>query len=142
MKKYINLSFIYAVAAMIGGVFYREFTKLTGFTGKTTLSVVHTHLFLLGMIFFLLVLLLENSFSISKQKLAKPFLVFYNLGLCLTVIMLIIRGVAQVLQTPLSGGANGAISGFAGIGHIMIGIGMILLLLMVRNALPTAKPQA
>ena len=24
MKKYLNLSFIYAIAAMAGGVFYRE----------------------------------------------------------------------------------------------------------------------
>ncbi|MEG0756372.1 MAG: DUF2871 family protein, partial [Oscillospiraceae bacterium] len=27
MKKYLNLSLIYAIAAMVGGVFYREFTK-------------------------------------------------------------------------------------------------------------------
>ncbi|HBQ75240.1 MAG TPA: hypothetical protein DD755_16045, partial [Erysipelotrichaceae bacterium] len=28
MKKTINLAFLYAILAMIGGVFYREFTKL------------------------------------------------------------------------------------------------------------------
>lgn len=28
MKKYLNLSLAYAIAAMAGGVFYREFTKL------------------------------------------------------------------------------------------------------------------
>ena len=49
MKKYLNLSLGYAVAAMAGGVFYREFTKLNGFTGVTTLGKVHPHLFLLGM---------------------------------------------------------------------------------------------
>ena len=27
MKKYLNLSLAYAIAAMAGGVFYREFTK-------------------------------------------------------------------------------------------------------------------
>jgi len=37
-----------------GGVFYREFTKWNGFTG-VTLGKVHAHLFLLGMIVFLLV---------------------------------------------------------------------------------------
>ena len=42
------------------GVFYREFTKFSGFTGKTALYVVHTHYFLLGMVFFLLLLLLEK----------------------------------------------------------------------------------
>ena len=38
MKKYLNLSLAYAVAAMAGGVFYREFTKLNGFVGVTALA--------------------------------------------------------------------------------------------------------
>ena len=50
MKRYMNLALLYAVLAMVGGVFYREFTKFNGFTGKTTLGVVHTHYFLMGMV--------------------------------------------------------------------------------------------
>lgn len=57
MKRYMNCALLYSVLAMAGGVFYREFTKLNAFTGKTTLSVVHTHYFLLGMVVFLLLLL-------------------------------------------------------------------------------------
>ena len=34
MKKYLNIAFAYAIAAMVGGVFYREFTKYSGFTGS------------------------------------------------------------------------------------------------------------
>ena len=48
MKKLLNTAFIYALAAMAGGVFYREFTKYNSFTGVTSLGKVHTHLFLLG----------------------------------------------------------------------------------------------
>ena len=33
MKKLLNTAFIYALAAMAGGVFYREFTKFNGFPG-------------------------------------------------------------------------------------------------------------
>lgn len=58
MKRYMNTALVYAVLAMAGGVFYREFTKFVGFTGETTLSVVHTHYFMLGMALFLLLLLL------------------------------------------------------------------------------------
>ena len=47
MKRYMNAAQLYAILAMVGGVFYREFTKFQGFTGKTVLSVVHTHYFLL-----------------------------------------------------------------------------------------------
>ena len=63
MKRYINWALLYTIFAMVGGVFYREFTKFNGFTGKTTLAVVHTHYFVLGMAFFLLMLLLEKNFS-------------------------------------------------------------------------------
>ena len=55
-KKFINTSFLYAILAMIGGVFYREFTKINQFVGATALGKVHVHLFVLGMIFFLMVL--------------------------------------------------------------------------------------
>lgn len=68
MKRYINAALVYAILAMAGGVFYREFTKFNGFTDKTTLSVVHTHYFLLGMVFFLLLLLLEKNFSFTGAK--------------------------------------------------------------------------
>ena len=57
MKRYMNTAILYAILAMVGGVFYREFTTFNGFTGKTALSVVHTHYFMLGMVFFLLLLL-------------------------------------------------------------------------------------
>ena len=52
MKKLINVSMIYMIAALVAGVFYRELTKFNQFTGKTTLSVTHTHLFILGVFVF------------------------------------------------------------------------------------------
>ena len=67
MKRYINTALLYAIFAMAGGVFYREFTKFNGFTGKTTLSVVHTHYFLLGVVFFLL--LLQFLFRLLQKPL-------------------------------------------------------------------------
>lgn len=53
MKRFMNTALLYAILAMVGGVFYREFTKFFGFTAKTTLSVVHVHYFMLGTVFFL-----------------------------------------------------------------------------------------
>ena len=37
MKRYVNTALLYAVLAMAGGVFYREFTKFSGFGGETSL---------------------------------------------------------------------------------------------------------
>ena len=103
MKRYANASLVYALIAMAGGVFYREFTKLNGFTGKTTLSVVHTHYFLLGMVFFLILLLLEKSFGFSNEKTGRV-MVLYHLGLNLTGAMLLVRGITQVLGMALDRG--------------------------------------
>ena len=77
MKKYINLSLIYAILAMVGGVFYREFTKYNGFSGTTVLGKVHTHFFLLGMIVFLLVALFQEKVDLKQQKLFRIFFVVY-----------------------------------------------------------------
>lgn len=138
MKRYINTALLYAVLAMVGGVFYREFTKFNGFTAKTTLSVVHTHYFLMGMVFFLLLLLLEKTLSFTGAKTGRV-LIVYHVGLNLTAVMLVVRGVVQVLGTPLSSGASAAISGIAGIGHILLGVSLILLLLQIKRAVPAAQ---
>lgn len=134
MKRYMNTALIYAIFAMIGGVFYREFTKWNGFTAKTTLSAVHTHYFIMGMMVFLLLVLLEKSFSFTSARTGR-ILVVYHTGLNVTVVMMMVRGVAQVLETPLSSGMDAAISGIAGIGHILLGVSLVLLLLQVRRSI-------
>ena len=133
MKKYANSALFYAIAAMVFGVFYREFTKFMGFTGETALSVMHTHYFMLGMVMFLLMLLLDKQFAFTNGKTGRVLLV-YHAGLNLTGVMFLIRGVTQVMGTPLSSGMNAAISGMAGIGHILLGVSMVLLLVQIKKS--------
>jgi hypothetical protein len=134
MKKYLNISFYYAIAAMVGGVFYREFTKWNDFTGVTALGKVHAHLFLLCMFVFLFVALFSSKLELSGFKSFRAFLCLYNIGVPLTAVMLLVRGITQVLSTPLSAGADAAISGVAGIGHILTGAGLVLLLVSLKKA--------
>ncbi len=138
MKRYVNLSVVYAVLAMVGGVFYREFTKFNGFSGQTVLGVVHTHYFLLGMAWFLLLMLLEKNFSFTGEKTGR-LLVVYQIGLNLTEVMFIVRGVTQVLGLDLSSGMNASVSGIAGIGHILLGVSLVLVLLQVRKSVIAAR---
>ena len=138
MKRYMNLSVVYAVLAMVGGVFYREFTKFNGFSGQTVLGVVHTHYFLLGMVWFLLLMLLEKNFSFTGEKTGR-LLVVYQIGLNLTEVMFIVRGVTQVLGLDLSSGMNASVSGIAGIGHILLGVRLVLVLLQVRKSVIAAR---
>ena len=133
MKKYLNVSILYAIAALIGGVFYREFTKINMYTGVTALGKVHVHLFMLGTIVFLLVSLFAMQQKLQENKTFRAFMWVYNIGLPITVIMFAIRGITEVLNMNLSSSASAAISGMAGIGHILTGTGIILLLVSLKK---------
>ena len=86
IKRFANLAVSYAVIAMIFGVFYREFTKFSHFSGQNV-----------------------------------------------TGLGFLLRGLVQVWGTELSRGMDAAISGIAGIGHILTGVCIILLLLKMRK---------
>ena len=133
IRRYLNTALLYAVFAMIFGVFYREFTKFHRFTEKTNLSVMHTHYFLLGMFFFLILMLIEKNIPFSKEKNTEKVVITYQIGLNITGIGLFLRGLTQVLETELSRAMDASISGISGIGHILMGISLILLLLTIRK---------
>lgn len=134
MKRYVNTALVYGFLAMVGGVFYRELTKFQGFTGKTTLSVVHTHYFVLGVLFFLLLLVLEKQFSFCRTR-TRRVLTVYHVGLNLAAVMFVVRGITQVLALNLSKGASAAISGMAGVGHILLGVSLVLVLLEIKRSI-------
>ncbi|WP_250278474.1 DUF2871 domain-containing protein [[Clostridium] colinum] len=133
MKKLINISFIYFILSMIGGVFYREFTKFNNFYGKTSLSIIHLHLFALGTIIFLILSLFSINTNILEQKNFKNFLKLYNIALPFMIIMMVLKGIIQVLNINITSAISASISGIAGISHILILISFILLFLSLKN---------
>ena len=135
MKKMMNTAIIYFIFAMIGGVFYREFTKFYEFTGTTVLKVLHTHLFILGMFLFLFLALVCKVTELEKEKLFQKFFILYNIALPFMIIMLLIRGVIQVMNIQVSSASNGMISGFAGTSHILMFISLLLLLISLKRTL-------
>lgn len=109
MKKYINCAIVYAILALAGGVFFREFTKINGFDGTTTLAFIHPHYLALGMLFFVVLVMLDKLFGIQGR-------------------------LGKVLGTALPNGADAAISGIAGLGHIILGVSLVLVLFKVKKA--------
>ena len=134
LKRYGDSALIYSILAMGGGVFFREFTKFNDFTGETMLSVIHTHYFVLGVLGSLLLLLFRKSFNMDEKKLWKHEIVFH-VGLNATVFLMLIRGTLQVLEVPLGKGADAAISGIAGLGHIVLGVAIVLVILDIGKSL-------
>ena len=86
---------------------------------------------MLGMVLFLLLVVVKKNFHFVDTKVSK-YLLFYHIGLNLTVVMLIIRGVVQVLGLDV---LSAVLSGIAGIGHLILGISMVLVLISIRNCI-------
>lgn len=133
-KKYAGTAIVYAVIAMVCGVFFREFTKYRAFEGNTSLSLMHAHYFMLGMLFFLVLMLLEKNFRFSSQKSVGALSVTYQIGLNITGTAFFMRGLTQVLQNEVSRGLDASISGIAGIGHIIMGVSLVILLFKIKKA--------
>ena len=138
MKRIMKTSLIYAIIAMLCGVIYREGSRFLELTEPNTWSLTHTHFFVLGMFFFLIVLLLEKEFSLTKDKKFKAFYIVYNIGLILTGIMLWIRGIADIVEDFYIK-YDKMISGISGIGHILLGIGIILLFTILTKKVKEEK---
>lgn len=134
MKKIINTAMTYLALGLAAGVFYREFTKWNGFTGKTTLGVVHTHLLVLGMLFFLFVALFGRQESaLLEQKMFRRFYILYNIALPFLSCMMIVRGILQVQSVELTKSANAMISGIAGISHILMAAALFMFFIALKK---------
>lgn len=101
---------------------------MNDYTTWTTLSVVHTHYFILDMMFFLVLGVVSTCVHFKSNRAV----LFYNVGLNLTAIMLVVRGIVQVLDLNV---VSAVIFGVAGIGHIILGVSLILILLDIKRSI-------
>lgn len=81
----------------------------------------------------MIVALFPTHQELNKCKTFCVFLWIYNIGLPITAVMMVVRGVTQVLNISLSAAADASVSGIAGIGHILTGVGIVLLLVSLRK---------
>lgn len=133
MKKLWNLAFGYFLAAMAGGVFYREFTKYFAFTGKTTLGYLHVHLLVLETVLFLFLGLAAKSTDLQEKKQFNTFVTVYNIILPLFVAVMLVRGIIQTAGISIPHAADAAISGIAGLTHIAMAGAWIFLFTILRK---------
>lgn len=135
MKKLYYAALTYAVLGLGSGLFFREYTKAHDFDGATQLAVLHTHFLALGMLAMLIILALEKAFGLSKTKWFNLFFWHYNGGLLLTATMMLIigmRDVASQASTPM-------LDGIAGLGHIILTVGIAFLFVALGKRLNSTK---
>ena len=128
MKALYRGAMIYTIAGLSFGVFYREFTKMQGFTGKTMLSILHVHTLTLGLLFFLILMLMEKQFTLTAAKRFKGWFITYNIALVGTLASMLTRGVIQVLGTDISG-----LNHIAGTFHTLMAVALVWFLVMLKK---------
>ena len=77
-------------------------------------------------------MLIDKVFFFSDMNTVM-LLIVYQLGLNITGLGFLLRGLSQVLEMELSRGMDAAISGVSGIGHILAGICMVFFLLKIKK---------
>jgi cbb3-type cytochrome oxidase subunit 1 len=135
MRKIYVAAHVYMILGLVSGLYYRELTKAKDFTGDSQLGIVHTHILALGMLFFLIVLVLEKQFTLTSGKLFDAFFWVYNAGLALTIGMMLVRGTMTVLGHQ----AGAALDGISGLGHIVITLGLIFFFVNLGKSLPVKE---
>lgn len=132
-SKLFTSAAVWTGLGLASGLFYREFTRQTGFTGATQLSVAHTHALALGTTILLVVLALTKVFSLDDDRRMRLFLTFWNTGLALTFGMMLVKGSLQVLGVAFS--TSPMIAGISGLGHMTLTGTFVLFFLILRRAL-------
>lgn len=136
MKKLVSTSMVWMILGLCDGVFYRELTRIMNFSGKTVLKAMHPHLLMLGMFLFLILALFVKVLpGLGKEKSFHRFYWIWNAGLAFSMIMMLVRGIAQVMEVSLSKGMDYSISGMAGVGHILLAVGLVFLYMSFYRSL-------
>lgn len=119
------------VMGLIGGMFYREFTKFYAFTDATHLCKIHVHTLVLGFVVSLLVYLLAKDMN-DVKALKKPY-EMYLTGLVFTVVNMVVIGIYEVVREGTDVIIRAAIDGTSGIGHIILGVGIVWMFVKLYN---------
>lgn len=129
MKKLYTAAASYAALGLVSGVFYREFGRLNDYFGATRLSTLHTHLLVLGMFFFLIVMALNAAFRLDADRRFNVFFWTYNVGVLWTTAMMVYRGVNEVIEPGYM--LSAALAGVSGLGHIILTVGIVFFFMVL-----------
>ena len=129
MKKLYNAAFTYLIIGLLSGIFAREYARAQGIQGKTLLNILHTHVLVLGFLFFLIALALSKLFAVHEAKGFNAWFIVYNVGLVLTVSALAARGLLQINGADFKG-----LSHIAGTSHAIIGIALVWFMILIKKS--------
>ncbi len=132
-ENFYDISFTFLIMGLVAGVFYREFTKYFNFNGATHLGKLHVHALSLGFILIFILYLATRGKNREKFiKLKKPFMT-YIVGLVFTIVTMTVYGIYDVVGKGEEIISIPMISGFSGLGHIILSIGLVWMLIKLKK---------
>lgn len=127
-ENIFKLAISFLIMGLISGVFYREFVKYYKWQGLISLSFIHVHLLTLGFMMLVLVYMLVKILRIDIIKLKRPIKLYLS-GLVLTIVCMLVKGIYEITSAGADLFPRAALSGISGLGHMIIGIGMVWVLI-------------
>ncbi|MDO5700510.1 MAG: DUF2871 family protein [Bowdeniella nasicola] len=122
---------VYTALGLLGGLGYREITRGLDFDSFTQLSVLHTHLLVLGTTMMLLFMVVEAVFRFARGTLFTVFFWTYQAGLVLTSTMMAVIGMRQLDGLEHSK----ALAGVSGMGHILLTAAFVMFFILLFRSL-------
>ena len=119
-KSILKSAMWYTIFAMFSGFLDRIVTVYIHYTGETTLTGLHGHLFSFGTLFMLILFAISINSKFNQNKELREFLKSYNIIFSLMILMLFIRGVVQVFELQLNPILDSSIAIIAGASHILL----------------------
>lgn len=130
-----RVGLFFMIFALISGVYFREMTKLFAFDNSTMLSGLHVHALVLGTGICLLLVILDSLFDLFSSRYFPIIWRFYLFGLMMFLGLGALRGTLEVTGQSLTSVQDHLISGFAGLSHIVLGSGMVMLMMLIGKAI-------
>lgn len=127
-KTILKASMWYFIFTMVFGALHGIITKRASFEGETVLASIHSHLFALGTLLFLILFVLSVlNIKFIEDKCFSVFFIMYNLTLPFMNIMLFIKGLTQVFRVELSEVQTSLMSGISGLSHALMAVALAIL---------------
>lgn len=133
----LDMSITYLITGLVAGVFYREFTKYYSFTEGGHLAKLHPHTLVLGFVVTIIIFILVKNLKQNDINNFKKPIHIYNTGLIATLSTMTVYGIFDVVGNGENTINISAMSGFSGLGHLLLAIGFIYTLLNIRKVSQT-----
>lgn len=137
MKKLWKTAFAYLIGTTVFEVALAVLLEATGAkaAGSGILArpmglIIHTHLLGLGFFFYLLLLMLDKLFDLTRDSGFRRFEIIYNSGLLLSVAVMLYRSLGEIFTYE----ANKMVAmGIGTVAHIFVAVGLILFALILKR---------